>query len=130
LKGSLSEDPAYPKIAYPGETQCSECYGKENIFDEEKVLQHLIKVYSKPERTLQPVKPATERIYSNGNARPMNPGFFSGIDYWLFCIVYLAVAVLLVLAYVHFRVKRGRGFDISYLFCRREKHLYTGKNNV
>ncbi|XP_035707657.1 sulfhydryl oxidase 2 isoform X2 [Folsomia candida] len=130
LKGTLSEDPVYPKIQYPSETQCPECYGKETIFDEEKVLQHLLTVYSKPERTLQPIQSSPDRLYATNDGGHKSPGFFSGTDYWLFCIVYLSVALLLIFGYVHFRMRKGARFDISYFMCRKLKHHYTGKNNV
>jgi len=130
LKGTLSEDPGFPKTQFPTDTQCSDCYLKENVFDESEVLQYLLKMYSKPERTLVHVKPSTERIYSTG-ARMSNSRFFSGIDYWLFGGVYILVAAILVFAYIHFRVRSIR-FTIpsSSFWFRRVKHHYVGKSNV
>lgn len=84
-------------------------------------------MYGKPERTLQPVKLEQDRVY--GTRVSQNTNFFSGIDYWLFFVVYLSVAILLVFAFIHFRVRKIR-FDFSYIFCRRIKHSYLGKNNV
>lgn len=152
MKGTLSEDPAYPKIQYPTDTQvsiflfhcgsttllnchilsqCPECYGKETIFDEDKVIKYLLNVYSKPERTMEPIKTYPERIYSTNGMQKSETRFFTGTDYWLLCIVYLCVAALLIFGYVHFRVRKGAKLDISYLLCRKLKHHYiTGKNNV
>jgi len=131
LKGTLSEDPGFPKTQFPTESQCSDCYLDEtNVFDESQVLQFLLKMYSKPERTLVHVKPSTERIYATG-ARMSNSRFFSGIDYWLFGGVYIMVAALLVFAYIHFRVRSIRFTIPSSSWFRRVKHqYYVGKSNV
>jgi len=134
LKGGISEDPAYPKGMYPSSKQCEECYTKNGEFDEEKVVEFLVKVYSKPERTLQPVDHIPEHLQKLSLARSdfgktnSTGGFFSGSDYWIFCIVYFSVATLLVLVYLHFRGYRR--IDSS-AFCRRFlQNNQAGKSNI
>lgn len=46
LKGEASEDPHFPKQQFPPKELCPECRDSAGSFDEEKVLQFLIRYYS------------------------------------------------------------------------------------
>lgn len=47
LAKDLTEDPLHPKIQFPSIIQCSKCYsGTNNTFNEEEVVNYLIKYYS------------------------------------------------------------------------------------
>lgn len=46
----LIQDPAFPKSLYPSVQQCPKCYVNPKAFDEVKVEEYLLKIYSHPER--------------------------------------------------------------------------------
>ena len=136
LKGTLSEDPGYPKEKYPSKHLCPECYETEGKFDEGKVLDYLLRIYAHPKRT-QNLKGAPDKaswgeryrmagseapaaVIMSGEVQSKSQrwlGYFSSADIWLFMIVYVSVACLLVLGYVHFKVVgRRRWCNPSIVF--------------
>lgn len=137
LKGAISEDPGFPKGSYPSETQCSPCHTAEESYDEEKVLEYLVKIYTHPARTMQSLpKHQAEKRSSSGNdqhsadhemRRQQSSRFFSGTDYWIFCIVYLSVAALLIFGYYHFKLGSRRRLD-PLAICR--KFVHTSRSMV
>ncbi|ODM98934.1 Sulfhydryl oxidase 2 [Orchesella cincta] len=132
-KGTASEDPGYPKGKYPNDKQCSSCYKEDGIFDEDKVFEYLLNVYSSPIRTLrthqtEKSKRDAEPVHSGPKHAPrLSSGIFSGTDYWIFCIVYLSVAALLIFGYLHFKSGSRRRVD-PLAICR--KFIQTSKSMV
>lgn len=122
-------------MSYPSEAQCSDCHTSEGSFNEEKVFEYLVKVYTHPTRTTQSTGPKKrESKWENGgdgkdpvaskqqqyskNRHQISSRFFSGTDYWIFCIVYLSVASLLIFGYYHFKLGSRRRLD-PFAICRK-----------
>lgn len=76
------------------------------------------------------MKNSNSQIYYSGNAKALRQvrdqhesqqrpsRFFSGTDYWIFFIVYLSVAALLIFGYIHFKLGSRRRLDPLAL-CRK-----------
>ncbi|CAL8126047.1 unnamed protein product [Orchesella dallaii] len=131
-KGSESEDPGYPKGLYPNDKQCPTCYTGDGSFDEDKVFEYLLNIYSSPIRTMrnhqtEKSKREADTQFRSHQAPHRQSRFFSGTDYWIFCIVYLSVAALLIFGYLHFKLGSRRRID-PLAICR--KFLQTSRSIV
>ena len=66
LAGDPTEDPEHPKIIYPPKTMCPKCYTPTNAFNEEEILNFLMKTYAKDSLLLEGVvHPGRKRTGKN-----------------------------------------------------------------
>jgi thiol oxidase len=66
LKGTESEDPFYPKVQYPTQLICPDCYKSNSEFDDQNVLKFLTEYYNKTTLTkngIQILNPSKILLY-------------------------------------------------------------------
>jgi hypothetical protein len=74
LKGAPSEDPGFPKQRYPNKEQCSECYDGPVNFDEGKVMEYLLKIYTHPQRSSPHEIKSYENLVENSRGKRAGMG--------------------------------------------------------
>lgn len=89
-KGSVSEDPLFPKVQFPTQIMCNKCYKSNSEFNETNVFEYLLQYYDPKSLTKSAHYFADQRILSK-NAVELTRGFLSHLTYSI--VSFLAIAI-------------------------------------
>lgn len=130
LKGDATEDPAHPKIQFPSVVSCMTCKGVGEDWEQDEVLNYLKQRYSKSNicpyelrysnmcqpimETLVMSERTAEKLVDE-NVNSLDGSGFNYADIGLCVVLYLASAIVLILVYYKFVLKRGhrRKFNVN-----------------
>lgn len=101
LAGDGSEDPAFPKVQFPVRAVCPECYHADGSWNELKVLDYLVRMYSNPQQAGQPQRLRGEERATSGS------GWNLGLDVRACVGLYVLCACLLTVYTLRFFIKRN-----------------------
>lgn len=130
LKGDLTEDPAHPKIQFPSLVACMTCKGVGEDWEQDEVLGYLKQRYSKSNicpyelNSANMCQPITENLVRSErtaeklvdeNIDALEGSGFNYADIGLCVVLYMASAIVLILVYYKFVLKRGhkRKFNVN-----------------
>ncbi|XP_054159656.1 sulfhydryl oxidase 2-like [Oppia nitens] len=66
-KGSLSEDPYFPKVQYPTHQMCGQCFQNNNEFNETNVLKYLLETYDPKNLTKSAAYYAEQKVLAKNS---------------------------------------------------------------
>jgi len=122
LKGDLTEDPVHPKIQFPSVTSCMTCRGEGEDWEKDEVLNYLKVRFNKPNvcqyglNSANMCQPITDNIVvaERKAERLVDESFaslegsdFNYADIGLCVMLYLTSAIVLILVYYKFVLRRG-----------------------
>ncbi|XP_061881240.1 sulfhydryl oxidase 2 isoform X2 [Entelurus aequoreus] len=127
LAGSLSEDPMFPKGAWPSPSLCPSCHEEKNgvhVWDLANVLSFLRRHYGADNLSSAhaaipptpdaahsgrpPLRPQTEALLKPGAGVWTLAAGFNGVDMSLCVVLYVSSCLLLMLLFFFFRVRSRR----------------------
>nr|XP_061835997.1 sulfhydryl oxidase 2 [Nerophis lumbriciformis] len=127
LAGSLSEDPLFPKGAWPSPSLCPSCHEENNgvhVWDLASVLSFLRRHYaadnlSSAHAAIPPTphaaqsgrpspRPQTEALLTPGGGVWTLAAGFNGVDMSLCVVLYVSSCLLLIILFFFFRVRSRR----------------------